>query len=153
MSLQDLRSKVPKKRRKLLGRGNASGHGTSSTRGGKGQTARAGSSRKPGFEGGQTPLLRKMPKLRGFKNPCQTVFRIIFTGNLNAFEEGTEVNEASLIEKKLISKKENPIKLLSGKGKLEKKLKIVVNKASKGAITEVESAKGNVELTEKFPKK
>lgn len=152
MSLQDLRSKVPHKKRKLLGRGTASGHGKSSTRGGKGQTARAGSSRKPGFEGGQTPLLRKMPKLKGFKNPCKVIFRIAFTGNLNVFEDGTTVDEKALIEKKLISKKENPIKLLSGKGKLEKNLKIVVNKASKGAITEVENAKGKVELTEKFPK-
>ncbi|MFA6305360.1 MAG: 50S ribosomal protein L15 [Candidatus Gracilibacteria bacterium] len=152
MSLQDLRSKMGKKRRKTRGRGNASGHGTHCTRGGKGQTARTGSSRKPGYEGGQTPLLRKMPKLKGFKNPCKVMFRVIFTGDLNVFEEGTEVNEKALIEKQLISKKENPIKLLSGKGKLEKKLNIVVNKASKGAITEVENAKGKVELTEKFPK-
>jgi len=152
MSLQDLSSKLPKKKRKLLGRGTASGHGKSSTRGGKGQTARAGSGRKPGFEGGQTPLLRKMPKLKGFKNPCKVMFRIAFTGDLNAFDEGTTVDEKALVGKQLISKKENPIKLLSGKGKLEKKLNIVVNKASKGAITEVESAKGKVELTEKFPK-
>lgn len=142
MSLQNLSSKTGKVPKKRVGRGNGSGHGTFSGRGVKGQTARAGGRRRPGFEGGQTPYLRRMPKLKGFKNPNRIEYQIINVGDLNIFEEKDSVDKATLREKNLISKKDKPVKLLAGKGTLEKTLTIMIDKASKSAIAAVEAKKG-----------
>ncbi|MBU1152085.1 50S ribosomal protein L15 [Patescibacteria group bacterium] len=150
MSLQELKPNV-KSKRKRVGRGNASGHGTYSCRGMKGQSSRAGGRRRPGFEGGQTPYLRKMPKLKGFKNPNYIDYQIINIGDLNVFSDNDKVNKESLLEKKLICKKSQPIKLLAGKGELEKTLEIEVDKASRIAIEKVEAKKGKVTLAK--PKK
>ncbi len=147
-SLLELRSKTGKKSRKRIGRGNASGHGTYSCRGMKGQTARAGGKRRPGFEGGQTPLLRKMPKLKGFKNPNHFEYQVVNTGSLNVFNDNDIVDIKVLLEKNIISKKSQPVKLLAGKGALEKSLTIKVDKASKAAEEEVKAKKGKLELTE-----
>ncbi|MBI4975311.1 50S ribosomal protein L15 [Candidatus Peregrinibacteria bacterium] len=146
MSLLNLSSKLGKKKRKRIGRGNASGHGTYSCHGMKGQTARSGGRVRPGFEGGQTPMSRKMPKLKGFKNPNHVEYQVVCTGQLNVFEEGQEVGIKELLDKNIVSKKTHPVKLLSGKGELTKKLKIKVNKTSKSAIKEVESKKGEISL-------
>ena len=143
--LLELKPKNGKKARKRVGRGNASGHGTFSCRGMKGQSARSGGRRRPGFEGGQTPYLRKMPKLKGFKNPNHVDYQVINVEALNIFEDGTTVDQKLLLEKNLVSKKTLPVKLLSH-GELEKKLTIVVNSASKVAIEKVEAMKGKVEL-------
>ncbi len=145
MSLLELKNPSNKKR-KRVGRGNASGHGTYSCRGMKGQSARAGGRRRPGFEGGQTPYLRKMPKIKGFTNPNYVEYQIINVGDLNVFEDKATVNKAALIEKNLISKKNLPVKLLAGKGELEKSITIEVDKASLQAIKKVESSKGKVVL-------
>lgn len=146
MSLLELSSKANKKKRNRLGRGNGSCHGTYCGRGGKGQTARTGANIRPGFEGGQTPILRKMPKLKGFRNPNHIEYLAINVGQLNVFEENSTVKREDFLKRNLIPKKSLPIKLLGGKGPLEKKLTIVVDKASKEAIKIVENAKGKVEL-------
>lgn len=151
MSLSELKSKNGRKRRKVVGRGNASGHGTYSTRGGKGQTARTGGTRRPGFEGGQTPFLRKMPKLKGFKNPNHIDYQVVNIGSLNVFDDNTTVDLELLFAKKLISKKNKAVKLLAGKGELEKALNITVHRASIQAIEAVKSKKGKV--TELTPRK
>jgi len=137
MTLFNLSSKLGKKKRKLLGRGNGSGRGTFSTRGGKGQSARSGGKIRPGFEGGQTPMLRRMPKLRGFKNPNHQEYQAVNVGDLNVFDNNTEVNLDSL--------KGKPVKLL-GNGELEKTLTIIVSKASASAIKAVEAKKGKVQI-------
>jgi large subunit ribosomal protein L15 len=142
------------KRRKRVGRGNASGHGTYSCRGMNGQNSRTGGGTKPGFEGGQTPLYRKMPKLKGFKNINRINFQVVNVGNLNIFDENEEIDIAKLYDKKLISNKDNPVKLL-GEGELTKALKIKIDKASKSAVEKVVSAKGEVTqlMPEKAPEK
>ncbi|HRY91358.1 MAG TPA: 50S ribosomal protein L15 [Candidatus Gracilibacteria bacterium] len=132
-------NKGAKKRKKVVGRGNGSGHGTYSTRGGKGQTARTGSRKKPGFEGGQTPLARKMPKLKGFNNPTRISYQPINLEALNIFEDGTEVNATLLHKHGMINYPERPVKLL-GDGELKKKLTIKVNKASESAKAKAEKA-------------
>lgn len=145
MSLLELSSKNGKKRRKRVGRGNASGHGTFSCKGMKGQTARSGGRRRPGFEGGQTPYINKLPKLKGFKNPNHVEYQVVNVGALNIFEDKATVDMEALYSKNLISKKFKPVKLLAT-GELEKSLTIVVDKASKKAIEAVESKKGSVEI-------
>lgn len=132
-----------RKRAKTVGRGNGSGHGSSSTRGGKGQTARTGSGYKPGFEGGQTPLYRKMPKLKGFNNVNHVSYQVVNVNDLNIFEEGEEVNTVKLFEKKLISKKNMPVKVL-GSGEITKKLIVHVDRVSTSAKEKIEKAKGSV---------
>ncbi len=152
MSLLELKSKV-KQKKKRVGRGNASGHGTYSCRGMKGQSARSGGRRRPGFEGGQTPYYMRMPKLRGFKNPNRIEFQVVNVGELNVFDDNAEVTPEKLHEMKLISKLSEPVKLLAGKGKLEKELNITVHKASKSAIEKVEAQKGKVTLLLKTEEK
>ncbi|MFA6917258.1 MAG: 50S ribosomal protein L15 [Candidatus Gracilibacteria bacterium] len=147
MSLQDLRSKS-QKTRKRIGRGDGSGHGSFSGRGVKGQNARAGGGVRPGFEGGQTPLSRKMPKLRGFRNPNQRKYAVINVGQLNVFENNSKVDIEALYAKKLLAKKATPVKLLSD-GTLEKSLEITVNRASANAIKKVEEKKGKVTMLDK----
>lgn len=140
-----------RKKKKTVGRGNASGHGNYSTRGGKGQTARTGSGYKPGFEGGQTPIYRRMPKLKGFLNPNRVTFQVVNVESLNCFEDGDEVDVIKLYEKKLISHKEKPVKVL-GDGELTKKLNVKVDRVSKSAQLKIEKAKGGVqELMKKSP--
>ena len=131
------------KSKKRLGRGNASGHGTYSGRGNKGQGQRKSGNVRPGFEGGQTPLISRLPKLRGFKNPNRVTFQVVNVGNLNDFKDGEEVNIQSLLEKKLVSKKDVPVKIL-GNGKLTKKVVLKVQKASKAAKEKVIAAGGKV---------
>ncbi len=132
-----------RKKAKTVGRGNGSGHGSSSTRGGKGQTARTGSGYKPGFEGGQTPLYRKMPKLKGFNNINHVSYQVVNVDDLNIFEDGEEVNTVKLFERKLISKKHMPVKVL-GTGELKKKLTVTVDRVSESAKEKIEKAKGTV---------
>lgn len=132
-----------KKPSKRLGRGNGSGKGTFSGKGCKGQNARTGGGVRPGFEGGQTPLYRKLPKLKGFKNINRVEY---FPLNLSALEEHFEANSevnAQILREKRITKKHLPVKLLA-KGSLSKALNITVDKASQKAIELVEKAGGKV---------
>lgn len=130
-----------RKRRKVVGRGVGSGHGTYSTRGMNGQRQRTGSSRSPGFEGGQTPLFRRLPKFKGFNNVNRVSFQVVNVGKLNVFDENEEVNVIKLYEKKLISSKSKPVKIL-GDGELTKKLNIKVDRISGSAKLKIEKAKG-----------
>jgi large subunit ribosomal protein L15 len=128
---------------KRLGRGNGSGHGTFCGRGCKGQGQRKSGNVRPGFEGGQTPLIMRLPKLRGFNNPNRKESQILNVDDLNSFKDGDEVNVVSLIEKNLIKHKTLPVKLL-GKGKLTKKLTVKVHMISSSAKKKIVSAGGKV---------
>lgn len=143
--LQNLKSNPgARKKRKTVGRGNGSGHGSYSTRGGKGQTARSGSGYKPGFEGGQTPLYRKMPKLKGFNNINHVDYQVVNVESLNLFfDDNEEINVVKLYEKKLISHKDRPVKIL-GDGELTKKFTVKVDRVSASAKEKIEKAKGTV---------
>ena len=127
------------------GRGNGSGHGTFCGRGCKGQGQRQGGNVRPGFEGGQTPLVRRMPKLRGFKNVNRISFQVVNVADLNQFENGDEVNPLSLFQKKLIRRPSMPVKVL-GDGNLEKKLTVKVQKISASAKDKIAKAGGKVIL-------
>jgi large subunit ribosomal protein L15 len=128
---------------KRLGRGNGSGHGTFCGRGCKGQGQRQGGNVRPGFEGGQTPLIRRLPKLRGFTNVNRVGFQVVNVQDLNRFDDGAEVDPISLYLKKLIRRKDMPVKLL-GDGVLEKKLTVKVHKISASAKEKVIKAGGKV---------
>jgi len=131
MKLNEIKAKVgSQKKRRRIGRGNASGHGTYCGRGSKGQGQRKSANLRPGFEGGQTPLISRLPKLRGFKNPTKTGFQVVNVGSLNVFKDGEEVNIQTLLEKKLISKKGLPVKVL-GNGKIAKKTTTFINREKK----------------------
>ena len=134
-------------RRKRVGRGIGSGHGKTSTRGQKGQRARTGSGKRPGFEGGRTPLIRKLPK-RGFRykatgRPLEDA--IINVEQLNRFTDGERITVDQLVQQGLVNHPDRTVKLL-GDGTLNKRLTIVVHRASAGARTKVEKAGGSVEL-------
>ncbi|MBU0706446.1 50S ribosomal protein L15 [Patescibacteria group bacterium] len=144
MKLNEMKPKAGSvKRRKRLGRGNASGHGTFSGRGCKGQGQRKSGNVRPGFEGGQTPLINRLPKLRGFKNPVRIDFQIVNVGNLNDFKDGEEVNIQTLLAKGLVSRKDVPVKAL-GNGKLTSKIVLKVQKASKTAKAKIVAAGGKI---------
>src|ERR1700748_434873 len=122
---------------KRLGCGESSGHGKTSGKGHKGQKARSGGSIRLGFEGGQMPLIRRMPK-RGFNNSdFKTRFAIVNLDTLNAFDSGATVEEAPLLKAGVIRRPYDAIKVL-GSGKLEKKLTIVAHKAGESAKAAIE---------------
>ena len=130
--------------RKRVGRGTSSGFGKTSGRGQKGQLSRQGGHTRLGFEGGQMPLFRTMPK-RGFKNVNRKEYAIINLDDLNKFEEGSEVTVANLKEKGLVKKELSGVKLLA-KGELKVKLNVKINKVSAAAKKAVEDAGGSVEV-------
>jgi large subunit ribosomal protein L15 len=134
-------------RRKRVGRGIGSGHGKTSTRGQKGQRARTGSGKHPGFEGGRNPLIRRIPK-RGFRRKATgrvPKTEVVNLHQLNRFTEGERVTPELLRERHLISDASRPVKLL-GEGALTKKITIVVHRASESAAAKVKQAGGAVEL-------
>lgn len=145
MRLNDIRSPKSNKSRKRVGRGDGSGHGTTSGRGTKGQLSRSGGNTRPGFEGGQMPLQRRVPHLKGFKNNKKIIFNVINTGMLSAFKEGSTVDHDALMEKSLIMKKQRPLKVL-GKGELNIKLTVKANGFSKTAREKIEKAGGKAEV-------
>lgn len=142
MKLNAIKSKTNKSR-KRVGRGNASGHGTFSGRGCKGQGQRKSGNVRPGFEGGQTPLISRLPKLRGFKNPNKVYFQVVNVGDLDCFKDGDEVNVLTLLEKGLIRRKLEPVKLL-GNGKMIKKVSVKLHKVSASARDKVLTAGGKI---------
>lgn len=137
-----------RKKYKTYGRGDSSGRGSYSGRGQKGQLARSGGRRRPGFEGGQTPLIRRMPKLKGFKNPNRLPFQVVNVAALNLFEDGATVDLVKLFEADLISRKNRPVKIL-GDGELTKKLAVKVDAVSKEAKKKIEEKGGTVAVTAK----
>lgn len=138
-----------RRRKKRVGCGEGSGHGKTSGRGHKGQKARSGGSIRLGFEGGQMPLLRKMPK-RGFNNAeFKKIWGIVNLRDLEKFESGAIVDEVTLRDRQLVSGRVDGVKVL-GTGELTKALTIKVDAISAGAREKVEKAGGKVELTGKF---
>ena len=133
-----------RRERKRIGRGHGSGHGKTSGKGQKGQNARSGGGVRLGFEGGQTPIMRRLPK-RGFTNFNRKEYAIVNVASLNGFEDGTEVTPELLIECGLVKKELDGIKIL-GEGELEKRLSVKANKFSKSAIATIEQAGGKAEV-------
>jgi len=137
-----------KHRRKRLGQGESSGHGKTSGRGGKGQTARSGSSIRIGFEGGQMPLIRRMPK-RGFNNTAFTTRYIpVNLESLNQFDNGATVDEAALRSTGIANGKVTLIKIL-GTGEVKKKLTVSAHAFSASAKAAIEKAGGTCNVITK----
>lgn len=135
-----------KHRRKRLGQGESSGKGKTSGKGHKGQKARSGGSLRLGFEGGQMPLIRRLPK-RGFNNAAfKKNFAIVNLTDLNRFEDGATIDEAVLLEAKLIRGKYVGVKIL-GTGELTKKLTINADRVSSGAREKIEKIGGTISLS------
>jgi len=132
-------ARKPKKR---VGRGQGSGNGKTAARGHKGARARSGYSASPGFEGGQMPLHRRLPK-RGFTNIFKKVFNLVSLDDLNIFDSGSTVDQDSLIAAGIL-KKSGPVKILAN-GDIEKSLKVKVDKISESARGKIIAAGGSVE--------
>ena len=132
------------KKAKRVGRGTGSGHGKTSTRGHKGQKARSGGGVRPGFEGGQMPLYRRLPK-RGFTNIFKKVYEVINVDQLNVFEDNSLVTPELLIEKGFVKGAKDGIKIL-GNGELNVKLEVSAHAFSKSAIEKIEAAGGKAEV-------
>lgn len=135
-----------KTRPKRLGKGMGSGHGKTSTRGQKGQKSRAGGGVRPGFEGGQMPLSRRIPK-RGFTNIFAKEYSIVNVCDLNCFDDGTEINASILKEKRLIRSINDGVKIL-GNGEITKKLTVKASKFTKAAMDKIVAAGGTAEVVE-----
>ena len=127
-----------------VGRGVGSGNGKTSGAGQKGQNARSGGGVSLGFEGGQMPIYRRLPK-RGFKNVNRIEYAVVNVGKLNIFEDGQTIGEAELVEAGLISAKHGAVKIL-GNGELTKKLTVQANAFSKSAQEAIEKAGGKAEV-------
>ncbi|TFD98445.1 MULTISPECIES: 50S ribosomal protein L15 [Jeotgalibacillus] len=145
MKLHELKpAEGSRKERNRVGRGIGSGNGKTSGKGHKGQNARSGGGVRPGFEGGQNPLARRLPK-RGFTNIHRKEFAIVNLDTLNRFDEGTEVTPELLIETGVVSKELAGIKILA-KGNVEKKLTVKAHKFSSAAKEAIEAAGGTTEV-------
>lgn len=144
MDLNNLRpSEGSTKKRKRIGRGAGSGHGKTATKGHKGQKARSGGSIKPGFEGGQMPLQRRLPK-RGFTPLCKKEFSLINLADLEIFEANTVITIEMLQEKGLLSKKSMPVKVLAT-GDITKPLTVSAHKFSATAKEKIVAAGGTLQ--------
>lgn len=143
---QDNLSPAPgsKKRRKRVGRGDGSGHGTYSGRGCKGQKSRSGFKMSRGFEGGQLPLIRRLPRKRGFTNIFRTEYSIVNVGELSMFEAGSEVTPERLIVAGVVKSLRYPIKVLA-EGDINHPLVVKANRFSAAAKAKIEAAGGKVE--------
>lgn len=145
MKLEELKSPLgANKRVKRVGRGTGSGHGKTSTRGHKGQKARSGGGIRPGFEGGQMPLQRRLPK-RGFTNIFKKEYAIVNIRDLNSFDDGSEINPEVLQNAGLINSFKDGVKIL-GDGELEKKLIVRAHKISRQAEEKITARGGRVEV-------
>ncbi|MCS6802369.1 MAG: 50S ribosomal protein L15 [Chloroflexota bacterium] len=133
----------PRKARKRVGRGNASGHGTYSGRGIKGQKARSGGGPHPRFEGGQLPLIKRLPEKRGFTNKWRTEYAIFNVEEFSELPEGTEISPEVLRDLGLL-KENKPVKIL-GDGDLQVKLTVRAHKFSASAKAKIEACGGTVE--------
>jgi len=144
MELNNLRPSIGStKNRKRIGRGTGSGHGKTATKGHKGQKARSGGSIKAGFEGGQMPLQRRLPK-RGFTPLDRVVYSLVNISQLDVYEAGSVIDAVSLVEKGLIKSNRFAVKIL-GNGDITKSLKVAANKFSQSAKDKIIAAGGSVE--------
>ena len=145
MDLSNLQAPLGgKKKRKRVGRGEGSGHGKTSCRGHKGAGARSGGGTRPGFEGGQMPLMRRVPK-RGFHNPNGREYAVVNIGQLEVFEAGSEITPEVLYARRVIKKQETPIKILAG-GILTKPLTVKAQTFSAKALEKISSLGGTAEV-------
>jgi large subunit ribosomal protein L15 len=133
-----------RKNRKRVGRGNGSGHGTFSGRGIKGQKSRSGVQILRGFEGGQLPIIKRLPRKRGFRNLFRVEYSPVNIGSLESFPAGTEVNAEKLYAAGLIKSLDRPVKILAD-GEIKVALTVKVSKISEAAKTKIEAAGGKVE--------
>lgn len=138
------------KNRKRVGRGISAGQGKTAGRGTKGQNSRSGGGVRPGFEGGQNPLAKRLPKKRGFAALSRITYQIVNLSDLAKFKTGDKVNANTLVGAGIIKKADLPIKLL-GDGKLELKLVVTVHGASKTAKAAIEKAGGKLEIVDLKP--
>jgi len=143
---QDLLSPVAGARRKSkrVGRGDGSGHGTYSGRGCKGQRSRSGFSMRPGFEGGQLPLIKRLPRKRGFVNIFRTEYSVVNVNELSVFQPGSEVNPEILLSAGLVKSLRQPVKILA-EGDITHSLSVKAHKFSTAAKAKIEAAGGTVE--------
>lgn len=132
------------RKRKVVGRGAGSGHGKTSGRGHKGQNARSGRGTRPGFEGGQTPLIKRIPK-RGFTSIRKKIFQLVSLKSLQKFKEDTPITPEMLKEKGLINNASGLIKVLGG-GEINKPLTIKAHSFSKSAEEKIKTSGGKIEL-------
>jgi large subunit ribosomal protein L15 len=130
--------------RKRVGRGDGSGHGTYSGRGLKGQKSRSGGGTRLSFEGGQLPLVKRLPRLRGFLNRFKTVYSVVNVGKLNVFEANVEITPQVLLEAGLIKSAKQAVKIL-GDGEIDRPLVVKANKFSSAAKSKIEAAGGKAE--------
>jgi large subunit ribosomal protein L15 len=140
-----------RKNRKRVGRGDGSGNGTYSGRGSKGQKSRAGYKMRPGFEGGQLPLIKRLPEKRGFTNIFRVEYSTVSVGKLDKFESGSEVTPEKLVEAGLIKSLKKPVKILAD-GDIKHPLTVKAHKFSASARAKIEAAKGKAEEVEYAPK-
>jgi large subunit ribosomal protein L15 len=132
-----------KHKRKVVGRGNGSGHGTYSGRGLKGQKSRSGGGVRVGFEGGQLPLIKRLPRKRGFRNIFKTEYNIVNVGQLAGFAPGSEVTPEELLRAGLISTMDHPTKIL-GTGDVKHPLLVSADRFSSSAEKKIVAAGGSV---------
>jgi large subunit ribosomal protein L15 len=145
LKLHDLKPALgSKKSKKRVGRGTGSGWGKTAARGQDGQNSRSGGGVRPGFEGGQMPLYRRLPK-RGFTNIFAKDYVEVNVNRLNIFEDGTTITPELLKQHGVISKIKDGVKIL-GNGELERKLTIKATKFTKGAVEKIEATGGKVEV-------
>jgi large subunit ribosomal protein L15 len=133
-----------KKRRKRIGRGPGSGHGKTATKGHKGILARSGGGKRPGFEGGQMPLVRRLPKF-GFTNPSRVEYAIVNLKSLEKWVGDGVITPQAMVDAGLVKRKRLPIKIL-GVGELKKALVIQAHKFSNSAQSKIQAAGGRVEV-------
>jgi large subunit ribosomal protein L15 len=133
-----------RKNKKRIGRGDGSGHGGTSTKGHKGQNARSGRAVKPGFEGGQMPLSRRLPK-RGFRNPFRKEYVPVNIDSLKVFPEGAVVDLKALLENRIVKGLADGVKLL-GRGEIGYALTVRVHRVSRAAKEKIEASGGTVEV-------
>ncbi len=132
---------------KRVGRGIGGGHGKTSTRGYKGQLSRSGTSVRAGFEGGQMPLHRRLPK-RGFNNPFRKEYAVVGLDKLSAFGAGAEVTPQILKERGIVRNLKDGLKIL-GSGELKHSLRVSAHRFSKSAVDKIQKAGGSVEVIKK----
>ena len=145
MNLHELRpAPGAKKRRKRIGRGPGSGHGKTATKGHKGLLARSGGGKRAGFEGGQMPLIRRVPKF-GFTNPFRKEYAIVNVKSLETWSGSDTVTPQALVDAGLVKRKTLPIKVL-GNGELKRSLVVQAHKFSKSAESKIQAAGGRVEV-------
>ncbi len=136
--------KGARKRRKRIGRGDAAGQGSTAGRGMKGQKSRAGHSSRRGFEGGQLPLIKGLPMLRGFNNIFKVHYALVGLDALNAFDEGERITPQEMAQRQILRNLKHPVKVV-GNGEITKAVTVAAHKFTRSARERIEAAGGRVE--------